>query len=419
MPDPTRSRDLKIRVEFTSRSQARKPARTVVHTVPLKLVRPPVVLVHGMFHNPTKGWKTAPPKDIGHATMEQRLTQRGFRVFLVDYHQANGSRLSGPSHLRDNQKVVWSAPGGIKSALTAFRKEGFAVTQADVVGHSMGGLLARAYARGKWLPACKHCRPMEANPEGHADDGDWYRRSDNFGQGDIHRLITCCTPHHGSHLIKALMRYIATCNRISDPSRSNQAKSLLRLIELAYGVSSGAFADQAPGSAALKALGATPVPAHAIACVADPAVDYRAFNELYRWLFVTIYVTAPPEALRALFSEEDDAQARCAEALIAFHETHGRLREGVVQKFITALSGALISRDGDAQRRKEYDQALTHFCAALFEGKRNDGAVGERSALGGLSKPAFATTIPNTLHSFAAPLSGGPGPHFGTAGGIV
>lgn len=71
-------------------------------------------------------------------------------------------------------------------ALKAQRDKGFAVTQADVMGHSMGGILTRL------------CIAMPT-----------YKRPENFGQGDVRRLLTLDTPHSGStfpNLVTALHR---------------------------------------------------------------------------------------------------------------------------------------------------------------------------------------------------------------------
>ncbi len=152
------SRELEIEVRFQP-SQGKAIRRTAV----LRIVRPPVVLVHGMYHGPRTAWQTRPPGRLGKLTMESHLRSRGFRLFLVDYEKSNGKRFAGPSRFRDNQMVVWEGRGGIRDALRAYRDDRLAVTQADVVGHSMGGLLARAYAMGKRLPKPK-------KPEARATD---------------------------------------------------------------------------------------------------------------------------------------------------------------------------------------------------------------------------------------------------------
>jgi len=69
------------------------------------------------------------------------------------------------------------------------RSENFAVVQADVFGHSMGGLLGRIWA-GEAI----------------------YKRSENFNEGDINKLVTIDSPHFGSVLADLSIVFLATLN---------------------------------------------------------------------------------------------------------------------------------------------------------------------------------------------------------------
>ena len=81
--------------------------------------------------------------------------------------------------------------GGISQALRFYRDElDLASTQAIVVGHSMGGLLARVWASKAYNPT--------------------YRRPENFNQGDIDLLLTLNTPHHGSELVELKDAFLKT-----------------------------------------------------------------------------------------------------------------------------------------------------------------------------------------------------------------
>ena len=188
------------------------------------LARPPVVLVHGLKSDPMSCWVKTHSTGQSFAAMLERA---GMMPFLVNYQQSHGlpddTRASRFS--LTNARVVWSSPdslrkvpeeddwyqkeqrpqswltpkphaapiltdlqrvrrlrlGGIKAALDHYRsKLQIAATQADVIGHSMGGVLSRVYV---------------SQPD--------YRRPENFGKGDIHRLITICSPHFGSELGEA------------------------------------------------------------------------------------------------------------------------------------------------------------------------------------------------------------------------
>lgn len=148
-------------------------------------VRPPVILMHGTYSDPDQTWKTAAN---GGSTLYDRLTQEGYKTFTVNYKETNGTTgfITDNTGFQDNAKVLWGEvypqnTGGIKDALTYYRNQlGIAVTQADVVGHSLGGVLPRVYASAHY------------NPD--------YKRAENFMEGDINRLITVGSTHFGSHL---------------------------------------------------------------------------------------------------------------------------------------------------------------------------------------------------------------------------
>ncbi len=404
------SRELKLEITFTPAA-----GQPVKHAATMKLVRPPVVLVHGTYHGPKEGWGTRPTPDIGDKTMVEHLKERGFEVFLCDYEKSNGKRNGGPSHLRDNQKVVWENPGGIRDALESFRKRGLAVTQADVVGHSMGGTLARVYARGVPLPQPKKAavdavagtedRPTRSTgyPAGlPTEPTNWYLRDDNFQRGDIHRLITVCTPHFGSEIVHLVGLYPDCCGRVPpEIGQSPQAKALLQMIDLAHGTQTGAFFDQAPLSSALCAIGPTPVPCHAIAGAAEPD-DFSQFHELYRWNFLTLYLNAAPELMEQLFTHEKVKQNEDAARLVGFLKDHKHLLNGMAARALAANLGRPQPKGTDKKLEQEYTQALSLFCRAVFRGQLHDGTVTQPSAHGGLARKECCSTLEGVVHSFAS-----------------
>ena len=400
------SRQVSVAVRFwRGKADRERGPPDAEHAATVEVVRPPAVLIHGLYHDPAIAWQTPPPKDIGTATMEQALAARGFRVFLVDYAATNGKSGSGPSSLQDNQQVVWSNKGGIRDALAAYRKLGYAATQADVVGHSMGGLLTRAYVKGKRLEAGDRRLEEEKKkksdlqpPASSLQPSSWYLRPDNFRQGDVNRLITMCTPHQGSELVRLLLRLGDSAKKL-DPKKGGDAEVLLRLFDLAYGVSTGAFTDQELFSPAIAALGPTPVPCHAIACTAAEE-DFGGFNGVYRWNFLTMMLLSPPELLKALLEHPDIDQPGDAAKIVAFAAEHGHLKSGIVPKAVAALMGRAVAETSDDATRRQYDFGAGLFAATVFAGRPHDGAVAEPSALGGL-KPPHVSTIPHVLHSFA------------------
>jgi hypothetical protein len=88
----------------------------------------------------------------------------------------------GPTH---DSSFITNEPmvqGFVFTAIEMARGAGFAATQADVVAHSMGGLLTRLYAAD----------PM-------------FLRDDNYMKGDVHRFVTLDTPHGGASFANLLV----------------------------------------------------------------------------------------------------------------------------------------------------------------------------------------------------------------------
>ncbi|MEE8458273.1 MAG: alpha/beta fold hydrolase [Phycisphaerales bacterium] len=130
------------------------------------LRRPPVLLLHGLWSN-SATWKMPIANDDR------------FLVFAHDYEVTHAQNFT------DN---LIQPRRGVQRALMMARRRDFAATQADVVGHSMGGLLTRMYISDVY-----------------GDSRATYRRRDNFGAGDVNRLISLDTPHKGSPLANVLI----------------------------------------------------------------------------------------------------------------------------------------------------------------------------------------------------------------------
>lgn len=120
-----------------------------------------IVLAHGARDNATRAW-AAPEMLLGNpgATgLLQALEAAGFRVFAVTFPHKHGSLFYEAQHLADAVELARLATGAQKVTL---------------IGHSAGGLAARAYVSSYRL------------------NSSWtaYR-------GDVERLITLATPHRG------------------------------------------------------------------------------------------------------------------------------------------------------------------------------------------------------------------------------
>jgi pimeloyl-ACP methyl ester carboxylesterase len=138
----------------------------------IDIARPPVIVVPEIWSS-CLSWSDA-SGILAPNPSDPRL--RHFTVSCVDYQGISSKSLDDL-----NQRIT--IPDAIDQALQKLRDAGVAVTRADVIGHGMGGLLARRYI-----------------------DEPSFIRFDNFNAGAINRLITMNTPHLGSRLADEFIR---------------------------------------------------------------------------------------------------------------------------------------------------------------------------------------------------------------------
>jgi pimeloyl-ACP methyl ester carboxylesterase len=130
----------------------------------IQIFRPPVFLIHGIW-GAADGWNYF-------SAVVSDLSQR-FDVYAANYKNSNASSVSF------NEPLVFDQLG---QALSLFKsKHSAAAVQADVVVHSMGGLIARS---------------MVLDPR--------FYSSASFDQGLVHKLITIDTPFAGSEFASRL-----------------------------------------------------------------------------------------------------------------------------------------------------------------------------------------------------------------------
>lgn len=150
------SRDLSLRLTYT-------PAGREISRKAWKILRAPVVFVHGIWSGPD-AWTsiiarmdgaTDPPGRWPVAIMD-----------TVNYFQTNAAPFA------TNYPKVGST---INALLTRLRQHGISAGRVDVVGHSMGGILARLYIQSPEYP------------------------------GTIRRMITLNTPHSGTQFANYLL----------------------------------------------------------------------------------------------------------------------------------------------------------------------------------------------------------------------
>jgi pimeloyl-ACP methyl ester carboxylesterase len=155
-----KARYLYIRAEVVA-------APEINSTATVNLVPPPIVLVHGMWSDPI-AWQEG--------GFVKRLSDAKFtNVQLADYSARNYLTFA-PDSL-ESYPGRYAVLSAIQKGLTQYRDSGIAATQADVVAHSLGGLMSKS---------------LMLQPD--------FATGANFNKGWIHRLVTIGTPHAGSPL---------------------------------------------------------------------------------------------------------------------------------------------------------------------------------------------------------------------------
>lgn len=370
----------------------------------IRLVRPPVVLVHGTYDNPNYCWNLHEAEDEAPKTMKAMLEENGFRVFLLDWEETNG--MKDPSSFVRNQLTLMQNKGGIGDALLTYRNEGIAVTQADIVCHSQGGVISRVYARGHNLSTpLEPAHPHFNNPEQCAQQGCWYHRANNFSRGDIHRIITISSTHRGSDVCKVFPAFEDFNGKIGRPLMEPGERTLtdldLRILMLsgflAYvdtqvsGITTEGFLNQVPGSDALRAIGPTPVPAHAIACVAS---DEDMKNVRKDTSFPTKGMGNYYGKLYKIFKFTSD------EAMLHVIKTIGTAQDYADYKHELDRWNNEYAQLSESGRQYQLDKLIFLIRRIVFESDENDCTVAMKSSFGGLTAP-FRFRAPGVLHGWA------------------
>ena len=201
-------------------------------TVPLYLSTPPVVLIHGLWGNRT-AW----------SGLADYLAEHGFPISfasVADYEDHNAGSFDPLAAEPDDQRAVRELDRTISAALDWFRFAGMAATQANVVGHSMGGLVARSRTASTYLP---------------------YHRRENYLEGNINKIITVGTPHFGSDMADFLIAN--RCDRFAGVGRTLEELFARRGRPLGPGIY-----ELQTQSLAIENIGSTQVPSHSVVGIA-------------------------------------------------------------------------------------------------------------------------------------------------------
>jgi pimeloyl-ACP methyl ester carboxylesterase len=214
------------------------------YSMPVIIVRPPVILIHGLWGNITN-WDNFNPLITGPRSVDRR-----FSVGRIGYNNVIGPQIfaTNPAYqtvadAKENSLgFQYNAQRAYKSVsdwIKAFKSGapgnnplGIAVAsvQADIVGHSMGGDIARTL-------------PLQTQ----------YYGGPTFGRGLIHKLITIDTPHLGSPLAGNLLNPANACTRgVMAGIGGNY--SFLNVQIQGLGVVGGAVGDLTPLSSALNKI---------------------------------------------------------------------------------------------------------------------------------------------------------------------
>jgi hypothetical protein len=370
----------------------------------LNLVPPPVVLVHGTYDNPQFCYRDHTDEDDTQVNMAPMLEKLGYDVRCTDWEETNGNK--DPSEFQHNRVTVWENTGGIREALEATRRKGIVVTQADVICHSQGGAITRTYARG--FPFSVSMPPSHSHYTDPAKcrSGDvlcWYHRSENYYLGDIHRLITISTTHRGSHVLN-VFKGLATYpdNSAAEKLRKVMVDIFLVAIDkIVSGITTGGVLNQIPESLELQLIGPTPVPSHAIACVAsnedmrnqrpDSMGEALKFSELgmgnYWNKFYKVWLGTTNEARDFLFVQ-----------LCKLAGENGMPGpDGELTRYRELASKVTMNED---PKNVRMDALIFQMRKIVFQGLENDCTVGIKSSFGGLEGP-YRTRVPEVLHGWA------------------
>jgi uncharacterized protein (TIGR03437 family) len=214
----------------------------------LGLRPPPLMLIHGVWSN-GDAWQG----------LADDLKKRGFDICgpcLLDYGSFQPAVSFDPVSPRAEDQFALDLLDAVtRAARRAMQAKGVAVTQVDVIGHSLGGLLARARVKYRAVP--------ENQPKS-------YLRLDNYHKGDFHRLITVGSPHLGTPLADWLLE--KRCVRTSLGVRFETALAS-RWINKPIGPAIFGFQTR---SVELINLGTTRVPSHAIYATEPPISATKA-----------------------------------------------------------------------------------------------------------------------------------------------
>jgi pimeloyl-ACP methyl ester carboxylesterase len=246
-------------------SDPNNPDATALYELPIKLYRPPVVLVHGLWMNSNNTW--AATTNPNTTSFTKTLDDYGFTYTFADYEKYNSETFDPCANKTFGNYGINATRRAIYDILEEYHKFSIAASQVDIIAHSMGGLMARGFVQ---------------QPD--------YKRKENYMKGSIHRLITIGTPHFGGPLAKFLHEhrdhwYCFDCIKVTPALTCKFEPKKLRTIyadNFNSCIDKGGIEALVPMSNAYSRLYQTNVKSYAIAGTWKPnANDSHEDQELY------------------------------------------------------------------------------------------------------------------------------------------
>ena len=144
--------------------------------VPIQIHKLPIVLVHGIWESSKDTWIDT--------NFSKTLEDNSFKVYFADYTSHYAETFDPYKIPKIGNHGIDSINKTISTILKTYHSQSIADSQVDIVGHSMGGLMARGYIQQPY-----------------------YKNENNYMKGYIHRLITIGTPHYGAPLSTILHNF--------------------------------------------------------------------------------------------------------------------------------------------------------------------------------------------------------------------
>jgi len=221
---------------------------------PIDVYRAPVLMVHGLWSYPS-AFDEMTDVMVGSGRWSPLLAPR------LNYRSTHAA------HFAENVPLIRT---GISTVLMNLVREGYSAGRVDVVGHSMGGILARLHLQS----------------EGYAGSS-----------ARINRLITLNTPHAGSQGADLIMSALALQTLLAGVGRNpwEGAVDNLRVNSTAIdGSLNGSFRNR------------NVVPSHALYTLSDLRIGYSDWPILFLDYAALVYNLTSSEILDRLYEEPSD-----------------------------------------------------------------------------------------------------------------